>query len=191
MARDGGHYKRIATSSNRDDWYTPLSLVRKVEARWGKFDLDVAAMRDTAVVPNYLGPDHLIASRRDALRCRWHGRCWCNPPFGRGVTEQWVRMAWHQAWKGYATTIMLIPNRIGADWFYRYGLRADELVILVGRINFDDSEDSAPFDCLLLVFNAREQLPDGSLPPWDTTKLPTLTTMHVPAEAGRIRGLRE
>lgn len=178
------HYRKIAHATGRDDWYTPRALIVKIEQRLGRpFDLDVAATLQTRVCKSYLGPDHIDPRRRDALRVRWRGLCWCNPPYGRDITWTWVRMAWHQAWKGYASTVLLIPNRIGSDWFYRYGLRADELTILVGRVKFDDGEDSAPFDSVLLTFHAREQLPAGQLPHWDTEALPQLSTMHVPQGA--------
>lgn len=184
VAESLAHYQKIAHSTGRDDWFTPRLFVSAVEKRYDRpFDLDVAATQHTRVCPAYLGPDHIVPARRDALRVRWRGFCWCNPPYGRDVTWRWVQAAWHQAWRGFASTVILIPNRIGSDWFYRYGLRADELVILVGRLKFDDGEDSAPFDSVLLVYHAREQLAGGEIPEWDRYALPKLSTMHVPPGA--------
>lgn len=170
--------------SLRDDWETPNPLFRKISDRYGPFDHDVAAVRKTAKVPSYLGPDHWNPQRRDALRVRWRGKCWCNPPYGPGITSLWVERAWHQARLGNASTVLLVPGRSSTSWYHRFCLRADEICQLEGRIGFEGA-GSAPFDSILVCFWARERKEDGSPADWDMFALPKFTRMSVPAE---VRG---
>lgn len=182
----GTSYQDTFFASGRDDWATPEALFQAINARYGPFDHDVAAQRRTRKVQSYLGPDHPNPHRRDALRVNWYGNCWCNPPYGRGITEKWVRYGWHQAWEGHGSSALLVPSRTSAGWFNRYVLRADRVVFLIGRVSFDDF-NSAPFDSLIAIFNKRERNPDGTRGLWDMNKLPIFETMYVPKEA-RYRG---
>ncbi len=60
-----------------DVWPTPLDFFRKMDRKYGPFDLDVCALPDNAKCPRYFTPE------QDGLQQRWEGRCWCNPPYGK------------------------------------------------------------------------------------------------------------
>jgi hypothetical protein len=53
-------------------WTTPRDFFDKINAEFN-FTLDAAALKSSALVPNYLGPDHEYGWRRDALTVEWDG----------------------------------------------------------------------------------------------------------------------
>ena len=57
-------------SSLDDTWTTPKEFFNKLHEEFN-FELDAAALKSSAVVPNYLGPDHDYLWRRDALTVEW------------------------------------------------------------------------------------------------------------------------
>ena len=59
-------------SSLDDTWTTPKEFFNKLHQEFN-FTLDAAALRSSAVVPNYLGPDHEYGWRQDALTVEWDG----------------------------------------------------------------------------------------------------------------------
>lgn len=59
-------------SSLDDTWTTPRDFFEKLHQEFN-FTLDAAALRSSAVVPNYLGPDHEYGWRHDALTVEWDG----------------------------------------------------------------------------------------------------------------------
>jgi hypothetical protein len=59
-------------SSACDTWTTPQTLFDELNKEFN-FTLDAAALKSSAVVPNYLGPDHEYEWRRDALTVEWGG----------------------------------------------------------------------------------------------------------------------
>jgi hypothetical protein len=100
-----------------NDWWTPPELVQSL----GKFDLDPCAgvgqtpLADATICPPY-----------DGLALPWHGRVWCNPPYGPHVGEWVKKMAEHgngillvfartetRAWQQIWTTAsgILLPSR--------------------------------------------------------------------------------
>ena len=59
-------------SSLVDTWTTPHAFFNEIHKEF-KFTLDAAALKSSAVVENYLGPDHEYGWRRDALTVEWDG----------------------------------------------------------------------------------------------------------------------
>ena len=77
-------------SSLDDTWTTPRDFFEKLHQEFN-FELDAAALRSSAVVPNYLGPDHDYLWRRDALTVEWANAS----GGGSGMAEPTLR-AYHQ-----------------------------------------------------------------------------------------------
>jgi len=116
-------------------WLTPPEVM----ASLGGFDLDPCAAPsprpwDTATRHIEL-PD-------DGLAAEWHGRVWCNPPFGREAVKWLRRMADH------GNGIALIPARTETAMFYEtvWG-RADAVLFVRGRPHFHRADGTrAPFN---------------------------------------------
>lgn len=67
----------VMFSSKSDLWETPQDLFDKLDAEF-HFNLDVCALPENAKCAAYYTPE------MDGLSQPWYGRCWCNPPYGRG-----------------------------------------------------------------------------------------------------------
>jgi phage N-6-adenine-methyltransferase len=132
-------------SSERGDWETPQSFFNLVDKEF-KFTLDAAASRTNAKCARFWSISN------DALRQRWQGRAWVNPPYGREISL-WVRKGYEESQKG-AVVVMLIPARTDTSYWHDYVMRAHEVRFLRGRLVFGVGEAgaNAPFPSALIVF---------------------------------------
>ncbi len=106
-----------------DEWLTPPEILRAL----GSFDLDPCA---PVVRPWATAATHYTAED-DGLAKPWHGRVWCNPPFGREAVKWLRRCAEH------GNAIALVPARTETAMFYEpvWGV-ADAVCFLRGRPHF-------------------------------------------------------
>jgi phage N-6-adenine-methyltransferase len=139
-------------SSLDDTWTTPRYFFDKLNAEFN-FTLDAAALRSSAVVPNYLGPDQEYGWRQDALTVEWAGASeggavWLNPPYGR-VIKDFVAKADTESKKGI-TVVCLVPARTDTKWWWDSCIH-HEVRFIKGRLKFGDSNGSAPFPSAVIV----------------------------------------
>jgi hypothetical protein len=106
-----------------DEWLTPPEIVKAL----GHFDLDPCA---PIVRPWETAARHFTVED-DGLVQPWHGRVWCNPPFGREAVKWLRRMAAH------GNGVALIPARTETAMFYEtvWGA-ADAVLFMQGRPHF-------------------------------------------------------
>lgn len=106
-----------------DEWLTPPDILAKL----GAFDLDPCA---PVVRPWETASAHYHVED-DGLSREWHGRVWCNPPFGREAVKWLRRMAEHR------NGIAMIPARTETAMFYEcvWGV-ADAVLFIKGRPHF-------------------------------------------------------
>ena len=97
----GGHQ---SAKMKNDEWLTPPEIL----AALGRFDLDPCA---PAVRPWDTAAAHYTAAD-DGLALPWHGRVWCNPPFGREAVK------WLEKLRDHGNGIALIPARTETAMFY-------------------------------------------------------------------------
>ena len=128
------------------EWATPPEFFNKVFDEFGPFDLDVAASASNAKCPKF------YTKQDNGLAQPWAGRVWCNPPYGREIS-QWVARARDASHKG-ATVVMLVPARTDTKWFHDdiLGCRRAEVRYLRGRIKFGGASAGAPFPSMLVVY---------------------------------------
>ena len=137
-----------AFSSKTHTWQTPPDLFDKLNREF-RFTLDAAASADNALASEYFTEDD------DALSQRWHGRVFCNPPYGPGIGK-WVKKCYEEAQAG-ALVVALIPARTDTDWWHRYVMWADEVRLIRGRLRFSGAPNSAPFPSCIVVFGTGER----------------------------------
>lgn len=107
----------------KDEWLTPPEILGPL----GEFDLDpcspVNRPWDTART-HYTIED-------DGLSKPWHGRVWCNPPFGREAVKWLRRMVKH------GNGVALIPARTETAMFFEvvWGV-AHSVLFIKGRPHF-------------------------------------------------------
>ena len=132
-------------SSETDLWATPPEVFASIAKRFGPFDLDVCAVADNAKCERYYSPE------QDGLQQPWRGRCWMNPPYGRGI-GQWVRKAW-EASVGGATVVCLLPARTDTRWWHEYiAPYASKIEFIRGRLRFGGAENGTPFPSVIVLF---------------------------------------
>lgn len=103
---------------SKQDYGSPIDLVRAAEFRWSPFHTDLAAHDngDNAKAPRWIGPS------RDSLTVDWVAELageagWLNPEFGD--IEPWARKCSFESNLG-ARIVMLTPAGIGTEWFAKY-----------------------------------------------------------------------
>jgi DNA N-6-adenine-methyltransferase (Dam) len=120
----GGFGFEQPVKGKTNDWLTPRALPQ----RFGPFDLDPCgcpSMPWRIATTTYFLPDH------DGLVEPWHGRTFCNPPYGPNVGDWARRMAAH------GNGIMLIFLRTDTTaWQRDILLFADAVLLLDGRVRF-------------------------------------------------------
>ena len=135
--------KEVLFSSKSDLWETPQDLFQNLNAIY-HFETDVCALPENAKCKQFYTPEV------DGLKQEWHGRCWCNPPYGRQIAK-WVK----KGAESKALVVMLLPARTDTKWFHDYCLPYGRIKFIKGRLRFGDSESPAPFPSMIVVFDNR------------------------------------
>lgn len=146
---------RVHYSSRSREWATPWEFYAELDAEFD-FTLDPCATADNAKCPKF------YTREQDGLAQSWAGeRVFMNPPYGKGIAK-WVRKAAesvvHRAaegMQGASVVVCLLPARTDTAWFHDYIYdKADEIRFIRGRIKFSESQNSAPFPSMVVVFRA-------------------------------------
>lgn len=178
---------------------TPRPFYKRLDAVFG-FTLDVCAEPVTAKCANY------YTEEDNALIQNWGDNvCWMNPPYGnpefpckpnckkkrcaeRGYhsdqyipgIETWVEKAWLSSING-ATVVGLLPSSWSTQWWHKFVMQAQTLIIVEGRLRFEvpDPETgelmpigTPDFDSIVAVWRP-EKYRDPEASPF-----PSLTTMR-------------
>lgn len=132
-------------TKNNDEWLTPPGLIESL----GEFDLDPCA---PIVRPWDMAKKH-YCHLEDGLSHEWHGRVWCNPPYGRDTFLWLDRLAEH------GDGIALIFARTETKGFHRQiWEKADAIFFFEGRLKFHYVDgrqgDSANAPSCLVAYGA-------------------------------------
>ena len=146
--------------SGKTGWTTPKALFQKLDREF-HFKLDAAATASNALCQQF------ITEADDAMCTPWTpGPVFCNPPYGRLTTPEFVRRGWVQASQAYRSpVVMLLPASVDTRWFHSIIARyASEVRFLKGRLRFGNvicadgsvGECPAPFPSMIVVFGKRK-----------------------------------
>lgn len=137
--------------SDRNDRRTPIWLYRQLWARFGPFNVDVAANEQNALVRTaWLGPGSAIAE--DALSVEWCGpalglgavqvKAWGNIPYGPpGTIDRWIRYAQAQRDEWRTRALFVLPADVSTQWYA--AMVRDELVeVIPFRVAFGSGDGS-------------------------------------------------
>lgn len=138
-------------TSNKDDWETPQKYFDEINSEFD-FTIDVATSSDgkNSKLPNFYSIDD------DALIQEWHGRVFCNPPYGRKI-NRWVEKAYLESQQDYCELIgLLIPSRTDTSYWHDFIFgKADEIRFIRGRLKFEVNGiggENAPFPSALIIY---------------------------------------
>lgn len=129
--------------SQSSEWSTPQEFFDALDREFG-FSLDVCATAANAKC------DRFYTKENDALDQDWHGTCWCNPPYGRGI-QNWIRKAYDSSRSG-ATVVMLIPAHTDTRYWHELVHQASEIRFVKGRLKFSGASRAAPFPSVIIIF---------------------------------------
>lgn len=130
---------------DKDYWSTPIEIYQGALAYFKdkkllpygvEYGLDVCASKHNTRNEVY------ISEQENALNVSWISRlyggdiAWCNPPYSRGMKEQFIEKAITESALGLHT-IMLLPNDTSTQWFSRCIKSALAVAFVCnGRIGF-------------------------------------------------------
>lgn len=118
----GGHQ---SAAMLKDEWLTPPEIIKAL----GAFDLDPCAPADERR-PWDMAANHYSAEK-NGLSLPWHGRVWCNPPYGLEAARWLEKLAAH------GNGIALIFARTETAMFFDHVWeKADALLFIRGRLHF-------------------------------------------------------
>jgi len=136
-------------SSKKDTWGTPREVFAQLDAEYGPFVLDAAALPDSALCPFYFTPE------TDALKNSWAfgGPVFMNPPYGR-IIGKFLKKAVRESLKHSLRVVCLIPARTDTKWFHAWVMPwAAHVRLVQGRIRFNGASNGATFPSAVVVYD--------------------------------------
>jgi len=137
-----GSSLQVHFSSASAEWDTPDDLFAELDKIF-RFNLDACASPENAKCARFFTKD------TDALRQRWTGTVWMNPPYGREINA-FMCKAYEESLRG-STVVCLVPSRTDTAWWHKYAKRG-QVVFLRGRLKFSGAPHSAPFPSAIVIF---------------------------------------
>ena len=91
--------------------------------------------------------------KENGLLQNWNNEVvFCNPPYGRDLKD-WVKKCYIESKKG-TVIVMLIPARTDTIAFHSFVYHKAEIRFIKGRLKFGNSENSAPFPSMVVIYKA-------------------------------------
>jgi DNA-binding XRE family transcriptional regulator len=143
-------------SSGNNSWETPVELAEALSLAVGGFDIDPCAAttdRRRARIKAKV----LLTEADDGLSVPWRGRCFVNPPYGRGISD-WIRKCFEEEARRGCVVVALIPARPDSKYWHEYVAGKADVFMLRGRLKFGDGENSAPFPSCVVVWGGDQDL---------------------------------
>ena len=137
-------------TSDKNYWETPQDFFNELHEKYN-FTLDATASDENTKLPNYYTVED------DALKQKWEGRVFVNPPYGREI-KRWVKKAYEESLEPYnECVVMLIPARTDTTYWHEYIFgKAKDVDFLKGRLKFEingKAKDAAPFPSALITYS--------------------------------------
>jgi len=137
--------KKAMFSSETDLWSTPKDFFLTINKEFN-FGLDVCADDQNHKCLDY------FTKEQNGLSKNWadyanNKACWMNPPYGREISK-WIK----KAYESNCLVVGLLPARTDTRWFHDYVLNKAEIRFIKGRLKFGESDNSAPFPSMLVIW---------------------------------------
>ena len=132
-----GNSIRITENSGNNEHFTPPELIRAAAAAMGGIDTDPATCEvvNRQVVKARLWYDQ----DSNGLEQEWDGRVWLNPPFERGLINDFVEKLRDELDCGRVDqACVLTHNASETRWYNRLLERANAICFLAGRVRFHE-----------------------------------------------------
>lgn len=127
-------------SSANQAWDTPQLFFDEMNNEFD-FEWDLAASEESAKCEKY------YTKEQDALKQKWEGKCYLNPPYGRELPK-FIKKSYEESRSGQSSIVMLIPARTDTKAFHKYIWDKDKNTwregvngrFLEGRLTFGSDE---------------------------------------------------
>lgn len=138
------HNIDVMFSNKSDEWTTPQVLFDELNIEFN-FTLDPCSTDDNHKTLNY------YTIKDNGLLKDWSGnRVFVNPPYSN--IKEWVKKSFYEGHKDNTLVVLLIPSRTDTKYFHDYILNRAEIRFIKGRLKFGNSNTSAPFPSMLVIF---------------------------------------
>jgi hypothetical protein len=115
-----------------------------------------ASVTKSAVRSSFFSASRSKTEADDGLSVPWRGRCFVNPPYGRGISE-WIRKCFEESQRG-CVVVGLIPARPDSRYRHQFIAGHADVFMIRGRLKFGDRQNSAPFPSCVVVWGAGPDL---------------------------------
>lgn len=132
-------------SSKTDNWATPQNFFDELNKEF-HFTLDPCADEKNHKCEKF------FTRKENGLLQDWSGESvFVNPPYGREIYN-WFEKCYWEGHKENTIVVLLIPARTDTKYFHDFILNRSEIRFIKGRLKFGDSDNSAPFPSMVVVF---------------------------------------
>ena len=126
----------VTKNSGENEWYTPSEFIEAARATMGAIDLDPCS---SAIAQQTVQAKHYYTIDDDGLSCKWDGRVWMNPPYGKKLIGQFCSTLVESVENGrIEQACVLVNNATETGWFQQLLERAASICLIRGRIRFLD-----------------------------------------------------
>ena len=144
-------FTHAGNSSLNHKWTTPASLLEKLYAIVGVFDLDPCSPTKTRSLAPVKARIYFTV-KDNGLELPWFGNVFVNPPYGKEL-RLWIAKAQHEAQeKTVFCVTALIPARTDTKAWHEHVAGKAHVFLLKGRLCFGQGEEAAPFPSALVVW---------------------------------------
>jgi hypothetical protein len=141
--------------NNKFEWYTPAPLMKDMiriltnngrpDHAWCDPCTSRAAIQyhfdNNIMCPEVYGVIDQPWREHDWEECKLP--MWCNPPYGRNITQEWVDLLIkYQDLE--RPTMVLLPANTSSKWFHQLLTKSQACLLLEGRLSFFDPEIGKP-----------------------------------------------
>ena len=145
--RQREHNRRVLTSSQSAEWYTPPEIVSAAREVLGGIDLDPASC---AVANATVQATTFYTEEDDGLSRVWRGTVFLNPPFERASAFMAKLIDTYTCGDVPAAIVVLSANAVSNRWFTP---PSDHRLAFLGRVGFDRPDGPAvksPFGTMVI-----------------------------------------
>lgn len=124
----------VANNSGFYEWYTPSHIIEAARNCMGSIDLDPAS---TDKANEVVKASKYYTEDDNGLLLPWYGNVWLNPPYARGMVEQFIdKLIQEIVLERITQAIVLTNNATETKWFHRFAPYLDAICFPKGRIKY-------------------------------------------------------